>query len=168
MTAADCWDRRSLPLQSAKSKSWRLMCISRLQRSKPRLSGRDRLLSAFGFTGSPDPAKAKQPLLLRCSENGCDRLFETTHQRGNHLRTHRRLPAEEKSNTPISPMFMTAGQEVISVADSNDSHLRGLDEAEAKRADVEEPPPSKLDASEIGEENLRELEEEEKRKRKKR
>jgi len=98
-------DRRRLlgqeELAAAKRKIQELEAHVHLPPSKKqtvRLSGRDRLLSAFGFTGSPDPAKAKQPLLLRCSENGCDRLFETTHQRGNHLRTHRRLPAGEEQH----------------------------------------------------------------------
>jgi len=45
-------------------------------------------------------------------------------------------------------------------AELNDAHLRGLDEAEAKQRDPEEPPRSKFNESQVGEE-LRELEEEE-------
>ena len=46
-------------------------------------------------------------------------------------------------------------------ADLNDADLRGLDEAEAKQTDPEEPSQSKVKESEMGEEHLQKLEEEE-------
>src|SRR5690348_10709317 len=139
MTAADCWDRRSLPLQSAKSKSWRLMCISRRQRSKPSVY-RDATGSCLRLV-SPAVQIQRKPNSPSCyvvlktvatdfsrRHSNVETIFEPT-----------AAYLQEKRNTPISPMFMTAGQEVfLSLTPMTRTYA---DEAEAKRADVEEPPP---------------------------
>ena len=82
-------------LASAKRKIQQLETLVQVPPAKKptlHLSKRDQLLSTFGFTSNKTPLSGSQPL-LRCLVEGCDRLFETKHQRASHLKIHK--PEEE-------------------------------------------------------------------------